>query len=319
MRAFIAGTIGLLMCATAAQAEDLYPTQPITIVAPFGPGSATDIFTRAIAEGLEREIGQSVVVENRPGGNAAIAAQHVATAPPDGYTLMMSTASAHASNVHLLETIPYDPIEDFEPVSWVGTVGFFFAVNGDSAIETMADFVEEARGRPGELTIGTANASGIVASQAMANSFDIDVIHIPYQSTPAAMTDLLGGRLDMMIADTASAAEHISAGTMRGVTMAAGKRSELYPDMPTLDEEGVEGFDLVGWLAIFAPADTPAQIIEKLNQSLQRVADDQSIQDRLNRLGYEVFATSSEELRAHNIEQIDTWAHYVSEYDLELQ
>lgn len=311
----------ILACCWAipAHAQDSYPSRPVTIVAPFGPGSATDIFTRVVAQGLQEEIGQSVVVENKPGGNAAIAAEYVKNAAPDGYTLMMSTASAHASNVHLLDSIPYDPLEDFEPVAWIGTVGFFVAVSADSPYQTIADLIEDAKAKPGELTFGTANASGIVTSQSLTNWAGLDMIHVPYPSSPQAMLDLMGGRLTVMIADTAAAAEQLGSGQIRALAMSAGTRSKLYPDVPTLAESGLEGFDLIGWFGVYAPAGTPQEVVELLNSNLKVVMEKAEVQEKLNKLGYEVFATSPEELERHTRQEIDRWGEYVEKYDLELK
>jgi tripartite-type tricarboxylate transporter receptor subunit TctC len=293
-----------------------YPSQPISLVVPFGPGSATDIYARMVAQNLQEALGQSVLVENKPGGNAAIAANYVARSKPDGYTLMVSTASAHAANVSLMKNLQYDPVKDFSPVSWIGTVRFFVAVNADSPYKTFDDLIADARKNPGKLSFGNSSASAIVASRAIVKFAGVDMIHVAYKSSPQAMTDLLGNRLTVMIGDFAAAAGHLASGKLRALAVTGITRSELHPEVPTLDELGMKGFDLIGWFGIFAPAGTPVEAIDTLSKGFAIAMAKPELKTRMNQMGYEVFSTSPDGLRKHTQVEIDNWKRYVAEFNI---
>jgi tripartite-type tricarboxylate transporter receptor subunit TctC len=304
--------------AAAQGAPQAFPERPITLVLPFGPGSATDVFARIIAKNLQEVIGQSVVIENKPGGNATIAAEQVARAQPDGHTLMVSTATAHAANLYLLKDIRYDPIKDFEPISRLGTVGFFVAVNGPAPYRTLDDLLQDARKNPGKLTFANSSASAIVSSQAIMKWAGVDMIAVPYRSSPPAMTDLLGGRITTMIGDFAAAASFLEAKSMRPLAVTGIQRSKLHPDVPTLDELGLKGFDLIGWFGLYAPAKTPKRIIDILNAKVVEVIARPQLKPQFDALGYEAFSTTPEQLLAHTKAEIAAWARYTREFDLKL-
>lgn len=314
MRRFIFAVI-LALWAAPAGAQN-YPDRPISLVVPFGGGSATDIFARVVAQHLQEELGQTIVVLNKPGANAVIAAEHVAQAQPDGYTLMISSATAHAANVYLVDKLRYDPIKDFEPISWIGTINFFIAVESSSPYKTLDDLLAAARKNPGKLTFANSSASAIVTNQALAKFAGIDVIHVPYKSSPQAMTDLIGGQVTTMVADFPAAASYLASGKFRALAVTANKRSELAPDIPTLAEFGLKDFNLIGWFGIYAPAGTPKNVLDLVGKKLAVVMAKPDVKKRLNELGYEVFSSSPEELRAHNKADIANWGRYVKDFDI---
>jgi tripartite-type tricarboxylate transporter receptor subunit TctC len=310
--------IGCLLFPLSLSAQ-VYPEKTISLVVPFAPGTSADIFARVVSQAMQDQLGQTVLVENKPGGNAAIGAEYVARSKPDGYTLILSTASAHASNVHLFKNLRYDPIKDFEPVSWIGTVNFFAAVSSESPYKTFHDLVDYARKNPGKVTIGSSNASAIVASRAIAKLNNIDLLQVAYKNTPQVTTDVIGGRLDVMIHDFPAAAGHLQAGRIRPLGLTGAKRSTLYPEIPALAELGMTGFDMIGWFAIYAPVGTPSNIVSKLNAGLKEIMSKPDIVKRLNEMGYEALSTSPEELRTHTQNQIDIWKRYVADYDIKVE
>jgi tripartite-type tricarboxylate transporter receptor subunit TctC len=293
-----------------------YPDRPISLVVPFAGGSATDIFARIVAQPLQEELRQPIVILNKPGANAVIAAEYVARAEPDGYTLMISSATAHAANVYLVENLRYDPIKDFEPISWIGTINFFIAVEGSSPYKTLDDLLNAARKNPGKLTFANSSASAIVSNQALAKFAGVDVIHVPYKSSPQAMTDLIGAQVTSMVADFPAASSYLASGRLRALAVTGAKRSELAPDIPSLAELGMKDFNLIGWFGIYAPAQTPKNVLELLSKKLAIVMAKPDVKKRLNELGYEVFSSTPEELRAHNKADIANWGRYVKDFDI---
>jgi len=296
-----------------------YPSQPVKVVVPFGAGAATDLFARIVSQHLQTLLGQSVVVDNKPGGNGAIAAEYVARARPDGYTLMFSTASAHASNVWLMKQLRYDPVKDFDPVTRLGTVNFFIAVPGDAPHRSLSELVSAARTQPGRLSIATANATGTVASHAFARWSGADIVIVPYKSSPQAITDVMGGRISSMIGDFTSGASWLRSGRMRALALTGAKRSSLYPEIPTLDELGMKGFDLIGWFGLYAPAGTPRAAVALLNAKVAEVLANPELRPQFADLGLDVFSSTPEALGAHTRAEIRNWERYVRDAGLEAQ
>jgi tripartite-type tricarboxylate transporter receptor subunit TctC len=307
-----------LVLAASPQAQ-IYPDRPVTLVVPFGPGSATDIFARVIAQNLSPVLRQNVLVDNKPGGNATIAAEAVARAPADGYTLMVSTASAHASNVYLLKELRYDPIKDFEPITRLGIVHFFIAVSRDSPYRTLKDLLDDAKANPGRLSIAQGSASGIVSARALLTWSGVNMIEVPYRSSPQAMTDLTGGRVTAMIADFAAASSQLEAGAIRPLAVTAARRSTHSPDTPTLQELGMEGFDLIGWFGLYAPAKTPRPVLERLSAAVAEIMAKPELKSRFAQLGYEAFSSTPDELAAHTKAEIAAWGRYVKAVSIDPQ
>ena len=307
---------GALLIAAGAHAQT-YPDKPITIVVPFGAGSGTDAVARVIAQPLSIALKQTVVIENKPGANGAIAAAYVARAPADGYTLLMSTNSPHSAAPSLNRSIAYDPIKDFAPLSRVGSFTFIVAVHRDVPVTSVAELIAYAKANPGKLSYATGNTSGIVAGETLKHATGIDVLHVPYRSVPPALNDVLAGRVPMILSDLTPGLPHVKAGTLRALAVTRLKRSTLLPDVPSLDEAGVTGFDMDSWAALFAPAPTPPDIVARLNSELRRIIDNPDTKARIAAMGFEAFSSTPDELDAFVKAQLVKWTQMIKEAGIE--
>lgn len=251
----------------AAQAQD-YPAHTITFVVPFGAGSATDQLARAIGQGVTEETGQVVVVENKPGASAMIGASDVARADPDGYRVLITTNTSQAANPHLYKKLPYDPVKDFAPVTLLGTGGQIMVVNPSSPAKTVQDFIHLAEKEPGKITFGSGSSSSRVAGELFQQMAHIQLLHVPYKSNPAVITDLLGGQIDMMMADMATGLPQVKSGKLRALGVTTRKPSVLAKDVPTIDQSGVPGYEMGYWFGAYVPAATPAAVVATLNDLL---------------------------------------------------
>ena len=242
----------LLILATAAAicfsatiyAADNYPSRPITMISVFGPGSASDTLCRIIADKLGPALGQPVIVEDRPGADGALAALYVHHQPADGYTLMMATNSPLSADPYLHKDVNYDPVKDFVPITRVGSFTLMLVVDPKLPIHSVQEMIDYAKANPGKLTFASGNTAGVVAVETIKHDTGISMLHVPYKSTPPALEDIMGGRVSMMLADFTTAMPHVNAGTVRPIAVSRIRRSTLFPDLPTLDEAGIKGFNL---------------------------------------------------------------------------
>jgi tripartite-type tricarboxylate transporter receptor subunit TctC len=296
----------------ALRAEN-YPSKPITLVAVFGPGSASDTLCRVIAQPLGTALKETVIVEDRPGANGALAAQFVARAAPDGHTLLMGTNSPLSAAPFLTKSLGYDPIKNFTPVSRVGSFTLILVVNPSLPFKTVKELVEYAKANPGKLSFASANTAGIVAGETLAHWAEIDLLHVPYKSTPPAMQDVLAGRVSMMFADLTTSMPHVQSGGLRAIAQTRLQRSALYAELPTLDELGVTGFDLDAWAGIVAPAHTPPVIVTQLNTELRKIIDSQDIKSKLGNVGFEAFSSTPAEFGGFIEAQLGKWGKMVKD------
>ncbi len=311
LTATTAALLGLTMAISAA-AQGAYPSQNITIVLPFGPGSGTDIVTRTIAQKLGESLGKTVIVENRPGANGSIAADYVARAKPDGYTLLMGTNSTHGANPALLKEMRYDPIKSFEHVNRVAVFTSILVVNPKFPIYTMRDLITYGKTR--EITLATGNASGVVQSETLARQVGWkNLLRVPFKSNPPAMTEVIAGRINVMFSDVASAQAQLKAGNLRALAVTSGTRSTLLPDLPTIMESGVPDYDLSGWNALFAPAGTPRDIVDRLNAEITKVVQLPEVRNRLTDLGAEPGPMKPAEFAAWVQSEVNMWTKLVRE------
>jgi tripartite-type tricarboxylate transporter receptor subunit TctC len=300
------------LSAPALRAET-YPTRPITLVAIFGPGSASDTICRVIAQPLGIALKQPVIVENRPGADGALAATYVAKANPDGYTMMMGTNSPLSANPFLLKDLGYDPIKDFAPVTRVGSYTLMLVVNPSLPIHSVKELIAYAKADPGKLSYASANTSGIVAAETLKHWAGIEILHVPYKSSPPALEDIIAGRVSMMFTDLTTGIPHVQAGTLRALATTRIKRSALFPELPTMDEVGVEGFDLDSWAGMVVPAHTPPEIVTRLNGELRKIIDSPDVKGKLKNVGFEAFSSSPEELGSYIKVQLDRWGKMVAD------
>ena len=224
-----------------------YPAGTVRLVIPFAAGSATDVYARLVGRHLSDALGQPVVVEARPGANGSIAAQQVAKSKPDGLTLFFTTNTTHAANPSLMKQMTYDPVKDFDPVTKIGGIAFFMAVNGSSPYKSVPDLVDAAKAQPGRISYGSGNSLGILAPAALQKITGTQMTHVPYKSTPQALVDVLGGQVTFLFVDLSVSRPHTQSGRARLLAVATLNRSPLAPEIPSMDELGYKGFDIPGW------------------------------------------------------------------------
>jgi len=298
MRALVSSifAIWLATFSSVVAVAEAYPSRPITIIVPFGAGSGTDIVTRIIAQSLGIALNQNIVVDNRQGANGSIAAAYVAKAPPDGYTLLMSTNSPHSSNPFLLKNIAYDPVKDFAPITRVGSFTLMLVANPAVPVKTIPDLIAYAKANPGKLSYASGNTSGILAGETLKHWAGIDILQVPYKSVPPALNDVIAGRVSMAFSDLTPGLPHVNSGSLRALGITRLRRSTLLPDLPTFDEAGLKDFEVESWAGLFAPADTPAEIVARLNAETRRIVENRQIKAQIGQLGFEVFGSTPEEL-----------------------
>ena len=312
----VAAIAAAVLVAGGALAQD-YPGRAITLVVPFAVGSGIDPTARIIADELGRSLKQPVVIDYKPGANGAIAAGAVARATPDGYTIFMTTVSTHSANPNLLKSIPYDPIRDFAPLSRVGNLPFMLVVDPKMAATSVPEFVAYVKANPGRLSYASTNAIGLLAGATLKRMADLDLVHVPYRSSPQALNDVMTGRVAMMFVDFALGWPQAKAGNVRALAVTTKERSALMPDVPSMTEAGLPAFDLIPWNAIFAPANTPRPIVQRLNAELRRIISDPKVKERLAGLGFDAFASTPEELDAFVREDLAKWTKWVREAGIE--
>jgi len=296
----------------AATAATTYPTRPITIVNPFGAGSASDTLDRIIGDKLGPMLGQPIVVEDRPGADGALSAQYVHHQPADGYTLLMGTNSPLSADP-FIHTVDYDPIKDFVPITRVGSFTLMLVINPKLPVHSIKELVEYAKANPGQLSFASGNTAGIVGGYTLAKWAGINIVHVPYKTTGPALEDIMAGRVSMMFADFTTAMPHVQAGTLRPLAISRIKRSKLYPDLPTMDEAGVKGFNLDAWAGLVAPAGTPPDVVAKLNGALRKVIDSPEVQAKFKNIGFEGFSSTPEELGDYIKAQLAAWKKMVDD------
>ncbi len=303
---------GTLLFGTALRADN-YPSKPITLINVFGPGSSSDTICRVLAQPLTIALKESVIVENRTGASGALAALYVAHAAPDGYTLLMGTNSPLSAVPFLMKNVSYDPVKDFTAVTRVGSFTLLLALDPSVPAKSVQELIEYAKSNPGKLSFASANTSGIVAGETLKHWAEIDMLHVPYKSTPPALQDVLAGRVSMMFVDLTSALPHVRSGALRALAVTRLRRSALFPELPTLDEAGVTGFDMDSWAGIVAPARTPPAIVTRLNTELRKIIDDPDIRSKLGNVGFEAFSSSPQELEDFVKVQLGKWGKMVKD------
>ena len=258
----------LLAIASAGAARALYPERTIRIIVPFAPGGGTDVVARTLAQEMAKDLGVSVIIENKPGAGTIIGTQAVAAGAPDGYTLLMGTFS-HAVNSSLSANLPYDPHRDFAPVAMIARSFNIVVVNPKSSIRSMADLASAAKANPDKLTYGTfgVGTSAHLAGELFKDMAKVNLTAVPYKGAAPAITDLIGGRIDVMFTTVASAAPLVESGQLRAIAVISAERSPAFPQLPTVSEAGVPGYTAESWYGLFAPARTPADVIDRLNKA----------------------------------------------------
>jgi tripartite-type tricarboxylate transporter receptor subunit TctC len=311
----------LVLCVTlpAAAFAQSYPSRAITVVTPFAAGSGTDTITRIIGKRLTAALGQSVIVDNKPGANGIIAASAVTHAPPDGYTLFATGNTTHSADPSLVKDLPYDPVRDFAPIVRTGNFTFVLVVGKNFPAHSVAELTAYARSHPGKVTYASANSPGIVAGAILGKRADIDLTHVPYKSSPQALTDVMAGRVSMSFIDFATASPYLKSGALRALAVTSTERSALLPNLPTMQEAGIAPFNVTSWSGYFGPAGLPPAIVTRLHDEIARIVATPDIKAQLAGLGFDAFSTSPQELEAFVKSEIQNWHGMAKDADIEPQ
>ncbi len=299
-----------------AGAQD-YPNKFITVIVPFAAGSGSDTAARVIGQFLGPKLGQSIVVENRVGATGAIASTAVARAAPNGYTLLLGTNSTHGSNSAMYKKLTYDPVKDFVGIADTGVFNYFLVVNPALPIKSVAELVAYGKANPGKLSYAGGSSTSIVMAESFAKETGTSILKVAYRSNPPALTDVIAGRVSMMFVDMSSAVSFVKAGSLRAIAVTTKDRSPQYPDLPTVSETAVKGFDLASWTGLFAPAGTPPAIVEKLNREVNAVLASPEVRDRLTSLGVDPAPMSAAEFNAFAGREVGKWSQLVKDAGIE--
>ena len=294
-----------------------YPTGPVTVVVPFAAGSGTDAVARVVMQKLSDQLKQPVVIDNRPGASAQIAALYVAKAKPDGYTLFMTTNTSHSANPGLYKNLKYDPIRDFTPIARIGELPFILAVNNNVPAKTLQEFIDYAKANNGKVSYATPNSTSLVASETIKRMAGIDALAIPYKSSPQAMTDLIGGQVQMYVVDLGSGMSMLQAGKVRPLATTTAAKLKLFPSIPPVAQT-VKGFDLTSWNGVLGPAGMPKDIVEKLSKELQVAVADKEVQQKLAQLGFEVSPSKTpDEFAKYVADQLAHWTSLIKQANIQ--
>ena len=312
--ALVASTFAVLAAPAFAQS---YPAKPVTFVVPFAAGSATDQLARALGNSFTEQTRQAVVVDNKAGASGMLAAQFVARAPADGYTVLITTNTTHAANEHLYKKLGYDPVKDFMPVTGLGKGGQVLVVRADAPYKSVADLLAKAKKEPGKLSFGSGSSSSRVAGEMFKQLSHTEILHVPYKSNPNAVTDLLGGQIDFMITDTATGMPQIKGGKLRALGVSTTKRIALLSDVPTIAEAGVPGYDMGYWFAAYVPAGTPAAVVSKLHEVLVQGTRSAAAKQFYDSTGSEAWSTSGSELAKFQGSETQKWGKVIKAAGIE--
>ncbi|MGE4239940.1 Bug family tripartite tricarboxylate transporter substrate binding protein [Ramlibacter sp.] len=315
---FLRAALALGLCAFAItpvhaqEGASAFPSKQMRILVPFPPGGAADTFARFIGERLARTWSQPVVIENRPGGGGIVATQAAANAPADGYTLLVVTVG-HAVNPHLHAKLPYDTEKDLQPVAKLASLPSVLVVNNNVPARSVAELLALAKAKPGKVSYASSGnaTTSHVAGAMLASRSRSDLLHVPYKGSAPAITDLIGGQVDMIIDPLVSSAQHIKAGKLRALAISTAKRSPLAPELPTLAEAGVPGYDFSAWFVLLAPNGVPAPIVKKLNDEVGRILASSETREKYLAMGAEPGAGTPQELAAFMKGEIERYGQLV--------
>ena len=313
---------GLFVCAAlaaagapAAQAQDNYPTRPVRVVIAFPPGGPTDFVGRLVTDKMSAELGQRVYIENRPGAAGTVGADNVAKADPDGYSLFLTTSGAVTIAPHIQANVPYDPLRDFAPVALVTKVTEVLVVTPKLGIKTVKELIALAKEKPGAVSFASTGIGSPphLAQELLDVSANVKFLHVPYRGAAPALTDLLGGQVQVLAADLPVLIAQIQAGALVPIGAAADKRDALLPDVPTLTEQGYPNTEASNWYALLAPAKTPPALVAKLNKAVIDALNDPEVRDKLVKAGATPVGGTPESLGAFMKSEYEKWGKVVAE------
>ena len=307
----VVGLVALLLC-TASFAQT-WPAKPIKWVVPFAPGGTTDILARTIGEKLSVALGQPVIIENKPGAGGGLGADFTAKAAPDGYTIMGGTISTHAINASLYKSLPYDPVKDFVPITLIARVPNMLVVNPEIPAKNVAELIALLKANPGKYSFASSGngTSQHLSGELFKSMAGVDMQHIPYKGSPPALQDVVGGQVAMTFDNITTAWPLAKAGKLRALAVTTAKRSSIAPEVPTLAESGLAGYEVGSWQGVFAPAGTPPAIVQRLNTEIVKIINLPDVKEKLIGLGAEPVGNTSEEFGVLVKTEVVKWADVV--------
>ncbi|MDM0120733.1 Bug family tripartite tricarboxylate transporter substrate binding protein [Variovorax arabinosiphilus] len=313
--ATVAVASALSLAPLAAQAQAAFPSKPITIIVPFSAGGTTDILARVVGQFMSTDLGQPVVVDNRAGAGGNIGGQAAARATPDGYTIFMGTVGTHAINQALYKKMPFDPIKDFAPLSRVAMVPNLLVANPSQPYKNVKELIAYAKANPGKVNFGSSGAGSSIhlSGELFKQMAGVDMQHVPYRGSAPAVSDLLGGQISIMFDNMPSAIPHVKGGKLRPLAVTTAKRSPALPDVPTIAESGVPGYEATSWFGLLAPAGTPAPVIAKLNASILKALANPEVKKKLAEQGAEAAGEKPEQFAAFIAAETAKWGKVVKE------
>jgi tripartite-type tricarboxylate transporter receptor subunit TctC len=302
----------LVACASTAAAQS-WPTKPIRWIVPFAAGGTTDILARTVAEKLAISLGQPVIIDNRPGAGGGLGAELTAKSPPDGYTIMGGTISTHAINASLYKSLPYDPVKDFTAITLIARVPNMLVINPDIPAHNVAELIKLMKASPGKYTFASSGngTSQHLSGELFKSMAGVEMQHIPYKGSPPALQDVMGGQVSMTFDNITTALPLARSGKLRALAVTTAKRSSVAPDVPTLAESGLPGYEIGSWQGVFAPAGVPPAIVKRLNNEIVKILNMPDVKEKLAALGAEVVADSSEDFTAMVKAEVVKWSDVV--------
>jgi tripartite-type tricarboxylate transporter receptor subunit TctC len=298
-----------------------WPNRPVKMIVPFPAGGPTDVLTRVLADKLAQSLGQPVVVENKPGAGGSIGADLAAKSSPDGYTLVMATGSTHSVGPHLNPRLPYDPQKDFTPIIYVGYATNVLLVSPKLGVDSVRELIEAAKKDPGKLNYATSGIGSVahLTSEMFASMAGIKLTHVPYKGTQQSITDIVSGQVAILFDNTITGKAHIEQGRLKGIAISSRKRSAILPDIPTVDESGVPGFDSWNYFGVFGPANLPPPIVQRVNAEMNKVLADPAIKARFLTLGFEITGGTPAEFAAVVESESRRWAKVIRDANLKVE
>jgi tripartite-type tricarboxylate transporter receptor subunit TctC len=315
-RKYFAALSGLTLLAAGvvpASAQDKWPGKQITYVVPFAAGGTTDILGRLIAQKLGPALGATVIIDNKPGAGGNIGSDFVAKAAPDGHTILGGTISSHAINTSLYAKMPYDPIKNFQPITLIGMLPNVLVVNANSPYKTVKDLIAAAKAKPDAIAFGSSGngTSQHLSGELFKNLSGVNMLHVPYKGSAPAMQGLLGDQVQLVFENAVSAIPLIQSGKLRALAVTSSKRYSGLPDVPTVAEAGLGGYEIVSWQAVFAPAGTPQPVVQKLSTEIAKIIQEPDFKARLSTLGVEPSGAGPAELAAFQKAEVAKWAQLI--------
>jgi tripartite-type tricarboxylate transporter receptor subunit TctC len=308
-------TLGLALVGSSAHAapesSKPWPQRALSWIVPFPAGSATDQMARVLAEHVSRSAGQPVVVDNKPGANGSLGTGAAAKAAPDGYNFLIATSTTHAANASLYRRLPYDPIKDFTPISRLAEIPFIMLVNPAVPADTAEKFVAYAKANPDKLAWGSGSSGSLIPGQAFVHAHKLQMIHVPYKGVQPAMTDAMGGQIQLVFGDLASGVPQVKAGKLRALAVTSAKEHPMLPGVPPMSRGAAPGFEMTAWFAMYAPAGTPEPVLARMNQWVRAALNDKAVQAKLAPSGFELTPSTPAELGVFAAKETLKWAKAV--------